>query len=106
MMPSRPTISDMTVASTGRRIDTSGRNTGSGLRVGQRLDRSAVADLELARGHHLVLGAEPFGDLDHTFAPDPHLDPGQRRLAVDHAEHELVLALRHERLLGHLDGVV
>src|SRR5918994_4120624 len=98
MMPSRTTISDMTVARTGRRIDSSGRNTRSGLRVRQRLDRRAVADLELTRGHHLVLGAEPFDDLDHAFAPDPHLDLGQRRLAVDHAEHELLLALRHERL--------
>ena len=66
---------------------------------------AAVADLELARGHHLIAGGKAFDDLHPALAAraDHHL--GELHLAVDDLEHELAVALRHDRLLGHGQGI-
>ncbi len=42
-------------------------------------DRAAVADLELARGHHLVAGGEPLDDLDAALAARAGHHLGQLR---------------------------
>src|SRR6185295_587910 len=106
--PTSSTIRLSTVANTGRLMQRSARNMSAAYlcAVARRHHRDVgtVADLHLAGGHHGVAGGEAVADLGAALEAlaDGHL--GEDGLALDDLEDELVLADRHDRLLGHQDG--
>ena len=63
-------------------------------------DGLAVAQLQLSRGHHDVVLGHAVQHLDLGVAALADVDLGAHRLAVHDAIDELLVALRHERLLG------
>ena len=93
------------MAKTGRLIDSSGSVTAYAPTPLTIDDGAAVADLELARGDHLVADGKPVDDLDAAFAPCPGHHLGEHHLAVDDLEHVLGVALRDDGLLGHAQGI-
>src|SRR5512139_2267458 len=112
MRPTRKTITDSTVAKTGRWMQISGSliaPPASGialagrLRVGLahrlrrlrrvgHLHRRAVAKLHDAGCHDRVGGGEPAEDLDPAVPALPDLDLLAHRAALDHLVHVLVVA--------------
>src|SRR4029078_6461104 len=96
----------MTVAKTGRLMESSGSVTASGSGGADDRDGAAVPDLELAGSNHLVARGQTFDDLDAALAPRPGPDLGKLGLALDDLEHELALALRHDGLLRHAQGIL
>src|SRR5262245_23427728 len=122
MTPIRMMSRLITVASTGRRIDSSGRNIqalsggrsrrgsilllafGGRLRrrlLGQHGDRHAVAQAQLAVEHDGVAGREPAADFDLAGATQPKLDLGQRGLAVGNPVDEALRTQGDQRLFRH-----
>ena len=53
-----------------------------------------------------IAGGEPLDDLDAALAARAGHHLGELHLAVDDLEHELAVALRHDRLLRHAQGVL
>ncbi len=93
------------MAKTGRLMESSGSVTAYAPMASTMETAHAVADLELAGGHHLIAGGKAFDDLDPALAARAGHHLGELHLAVDDLEHELAVALRHDRLLRHAQGV-
>src|SRR5690606_7448364 len=105
-MPRRTMIRLMTVAKTGRLIDTSEICIGSAraLRLYRR-DRRAVLDLEVSRGHDHVTRAESPGYLHQPVAANAGLDPDHMGDPAFDAVDVSILAARHDGLLWNGQGV-
>src|SRR5262245_8393161 len=113
--PSSTIIRLITVASTGRRMQSSGRRKLAAFlfgnlrrRLGARDDRHLHARGQALRalGDDQVARGDALHDLDLAHLARAGLHLHQLGAAVDHAKHVAILAARHDRLLGDPDRVL
>src|SRR5512145_3149564 len=102
----------MTVAKTGRLIDTSERimvsfrASATGLGKRSRVDLLAIAHALHAADYDGLSGLEAVADLDFAGQPRADLDLASVRPVVDDDKDEMLDALGNDRLFGHEDRVV
>src|SRR5262245_60039170 len=108
MRPSSTMSRLITLASTGRRMQSSGSCIGLFFRLLFRHDLYSRPreDSQRPVRHHEVARGDALRDLDFTGLADPELHLDHLRFSVCHPKHEVLLALRDDGLLRNPDRLL